>query len=373
MKVKKIKEQENVILQLKNKKRQKLKEKGITLIALVVTIIILLILAGVTLNMAISGDGLFSKARNAADKYKKAQEDEADLISEIGKEMNSEYVGAFVTGYNPKTKAEGCTIGTATSGTDAPQTIHTETMKWRIWDYDGTTLRLISEKPTEATLQLKGTAGYNNGVWAINEVCRELYNSDEKGVTVRNLRRSDIEAVSNYDYTKYKHKASGENAWFEVLDDANGEELIYYGETKKYTTNFKSPSKWAKHDINWTYKYSKEKKTTTGDKSTKVPWEQEYGSETDIGTGNTNQNTEFTQSYYYHNYYNKQGEFKNSKYYDLLFKNEKGEYFTNDYWLAGRCVILESDSCGFGLDQVYIGWGGCLVEGLLSFDSIRKH
>ena len=33
--------------------------------------------------MALSGDGLFSKARNAADKYKKAQEDEAILIDEM--------------------------------------------------------------------------------------------------------------------------------------------------------------------------------------------------------------------------------------------------------------------------------------------------
>ncbi len=84
MKVKKIQEKDKINVQLQNKKKvQKLKEKGITLIALVVTIIILLILAGVTLNMALSGDGLFSRARNAADKYKKAQEDEPILIDEM--------------------------------------------------------------------------------------------------------------------------------------------------------------------------------------------------------------------------------------------------------------------------------------------------
>ncbi len=84
MKDKKIQRKSNLQFQ---KKRKKLKEKGITLIALVVTIIILLILAGVTLNMAISGDGLFSKARNAADKYKKAQEDEGELIDDITRDM----------------------------------------------------------------------------------------------------------------------------------------------------------------------------------------------------------------------------------------------------------------------------------------------
>ena len=64
-------------------KKKSLQEKGITLIALVVTIIILLILAGVTLNMALSQDGLFSKTQEAADKYKKAQEDEELEIEKI--------------------------------------------------------------------------------------------------------------------------------------------------------------------------------------------------------------------------------------------------------------------------------------------------
>ena len=48
----------------------KLKEKGITLIALVVTIIILLILAGVTLNIALSENGLIKKSKEAVDKQK---------------------------------------------------------------------------------------------------------------------------------------------------------------------------------------------------------------------------------------------------------------------------------------------------------------
>ena len=50
-------------------KKQKLQDRGITLIALVVTIIILLILAGVTLNIALSDGGLFSKTKEAAKKY----------------------------------------------------------------------------------------------------------------------------------------------------------------------------------------------------------------------------------------------------------------------------------------------------------------
>ena len=64
-----------------------LREKGITLIALVVTIIILLILAGVTLNMALSDNGLFSKTKEAVEKYKQAQSDEEEAIKEIEKQL----------------------------------------------------------------------------------------------------------------------------------------------------------------------------------------------------------------------------------------------------------------------------------------------
>ena len=50
----------------KNKlERLKLKQAGITIIALVITIIILLILAGITISM-VSNDGILGKAKNAA-------------------------------------------------------------------------------------------------------------------------------------------------------------------------------------------------------------------------------------------------------------------------------------------------------------------
>ena len=46
-------------------------DRAITLIALIVTIIILLILAGVTINLAVNDKGIFSKAKKATEAYKK--------------------------------------------------------------------------------------------------------------------------------------------------------------------------------------------------------------------------------------------------------------------------------------------------------------
>ena len=60
---------------LKNMKKQ----RGITLIALVVTIIVLLILAGVTINLVLADGGIFSKAEQAEEAQKKAEV--TDLVS----------------------------------------------------------------------------------------------------------------------------------------------------------------------------------------------------------------------------------------------------------------------------------------------------
>lgn len=55
--------------------------RGITLIALVITIIVLLILAGVAINLGING-GLFGQAGDAANKWKKAEKNEKDKLGE---------------------------------------------------------------------------------------------------------------------------------------------------------------------------------------------------------------------------------------------------------------------------------------------------
>ena len=62
------------------------KEKGITLVALVVTIIILLILAGVSITM-VSGNGLFGRASNAASKYSSASSSENETVSWYEQQM----------------------------------------------------------------------------------------------------------------------------------------------------------------------------------------------------------------------------------------------------------------------------------------------
>ena len=62
---------------------QKNKQKGITLIALVITIIILIILAGVAINLSFGDNGLFSKAKFAKEKYTNEEYLEQEQLNEI--------------------------------------------------------------------------------------------------------------------------------------------------------------------------------------------------------------------------------------------------------------------------------------------------
>ena len=65
------------------KKQKRRKEKGITLVALVVTIIVLIILAGVTLNIVLDNDGIINKTQEATEEYKNAQRGEQELLETI--------------------------------------------------------------------------------------------------------------------------------------------------------------------------------------------------------------------------------------------------------------------------------------------------
>lgn len=59
------------------------RNKGITLIALVITIIVLLILAGVTLTTLTGKNGLLNKAKNASEEYEVSSEKEQVDIAQM--------------------------------------------------------------------------------------------------------------------------------------------------------------------------------------------------------------------------------------------------------------------------------------------------
>ena len=65
------------------------KEKGITLIALVVTIIVLLILAGISIAMLTGENGILTQAQNAKNETENAQEEEQNILTGYENYINS--------------------------------------------------------------------------------------------------------------------------------------------------------------------------------------------------------------------------------------------------------------------------------------------
>ena len=65
-------------------KKIKKQVQGITLIALVVTVIVLLILAGVAINLTVGDNGLFRRAQNAANTWQMAEQNEQKEMEQAG-------------------------------------------------------------------------------------------------------------------------------------------------------------------------------------------------------------------------------------------------------------------------------------------------
>ncbi len=57
--------------------------KGITLVALIITIIVLLILAGVSISMVLGDNGLIKKTQNAVNTYDNTAKDENKTLFNI--------------------------------------------------------------------------------------------------------------------------------------------------------------------------------------------------------------------------------------------------------------------------------------------------
>lgn len=74
---------------IRKKSSRNEKANGITLIALVITIIILLILAGTAITLAINGGGLFAHANNAAISWNVAVENENSSLASLLDTLNS--------------------------------------------------------------------------------------------------------------------------------------------------------------------------------------------------------------------------------------------------------------------------------------------
>ena len=64
-------------------------QKGITLVALVITIIVLLILAGITISLTLGQDGILKKAEEAGKNYQQAAKSENQQLQDLDATANA--------------------------------------------------------------------------------------------------------------------------------------------------------------------------------------------------------------------------------------------------------------------------------------------
>lgn len=81
--------------------------KAITLVALIITIIILLILAGVSLSMALGNNGLINKAQSSINVYQDESKNEQVILNKIGDYLEPPRV---INYYWSETTAEGISL-----------------------------------------------------------------------------------------------------------------------------------------------------------------------------------------------------------------------------------------------------------------------
>ena len=112
---KEIKISKEIRINKKSARRNYSKQTGITLIALVVTIVVLLILAGVSINALFGNSGIIEKAKDAQNRMNNAQESDLNALNDLDKWINNQ-VNGTTGGKKPLITDSSLTSNDRTSG-----------------------------------------------------------------------------------------------------------------------------------------------------------------------------------------------------------------------------------------------------------------
>ncbi len=196
--------------------KQKLKnEKGITLVALVITIIVLLILTGVTLSMVMGESGIFGKANSAKEKTQLSNAEETIKLAVLENKVNS--VSGEVALTNDQLKEEiakklteqGYTVSESTVTYYEDKTIDIEnylekesaiTITWTWADTDNSGTKNVGDIVTDSTgekFYIMSTEGDKYALLA------------EKNIDTTTMKQSDSANTIAFSSTNYWSSIEG--------------------------------------------------------------------------------------------------------------------------------------------------------------------
>ena len=178
--MKKIKE--NIKTNKKSARKNYSNQTGITLIALVVTIVVLLILAGVSINAVFGQDGIIQKAKDSQNKMDEAQQKDLNSINELNNCLDSKINGNAGGGDTP-------TVPVKPTADTAPY-------------YPDTTFTKLEGTDLSNGLVIKDAEG-NEYVWIEVPKTAEVYPT--AGLKITNFTEAEYTAIETdlHTYTNY--------------------------------------------------------------------------------------------------------------------------------------------------------------------------
>ena len=261
--------------------------------------------------------------------------------------VNTSALIGKVVSYTPDTPSTGYDLSTAKSGYDDAQTIDGtyDPTTWKIMEVDenGNITKLLGIG--SKAVFFKGSTGYNNGVYLLNDICKSRYGNASLGATARSLIIEDIESKMN---------STGI-----VARNGYKSGTVQYGTTRKYTGSYtKYPAIYAQEkysgvdvsdvaagsqvitgsvDATAQSRMNPNGKSGSDNIYTTLP-------ETSETTGPSKTNLTCTQTFYRFDS-TPSSYFDDTNFHSMIFGT--GTYF----WLASRCVDCGSDDsfAGFSL------------------------
>ena len=186
----------------KSARRNHSKQTGITLIALVVTIVVLLILAGVSLNAIFSENGIIKRAQDAQNKMDEATQNDLDSINELNNWIDG--------------KTNGSSGGNTTGGDDKPSTSDLPSTSYTIPYYPDNTFTKVDGTDLSNGLVIKDGNG-NEYVWIEVPKTAEVYPT--AGLKITNFTETEYTAIETDLHTYTDYYRNGTSYKDEYLSD----------------------------------------------------------------------------------------------------------------------------------------------------------
>ena len=383
-----------------DKKVMKIKfkqEKGITLIALVVTIVVLLILAGVSINAVYGQDGIIEKAKDAQNKMDQATQNDLDSIDGLSNWIDSQIngtTGVRVVGKEGSLlamyqKAQKETCDNADGACKDATHLH-------IGDYvDYKNPTSGTAKVTSAESGVYGKDSNGNATVNINQtytlsttknnVKWRVLGIDSETGGIKLIAADPIERDANADLLTAVNKTEenpylylkGAEAYLYGPDAMDKVSEMYLNST--YATKARSATMDDINEITGVTTEEKIKEVDLLGYGTEYNFEKQYTPELWLQIGKKKDETKAgpvkgtSTSYAYYINVTEEGvptvTIANTRVHDMLFKNV--EFGTQKaYWLASRGVFADSSRAYFGSGIVASGDAGTLADvGYYAFNS----